>query len=511
MRPIDAGQWAHTILRFSRLAVALLAAAFIALFYYIAIHRFRFPLQLEWIEGAVLDMVRRAANHQPVYAAPGRMYVALIYTPVYIYVSAWLSRLMGVNLITLRVVSILATTGCLIAIFSYVKRITRDNFSALLACGLFAALYAQSGAWYDLGRVDMLYLLFLLLALDASQRGLSIWSAIAFALAFQTKQSAAIIALFVLAHELRRPRKMIAGLGTFALTAGLSSWWFNRESLGWYRYYTVFLPSHHSWMMSKGATYILHDLIAPLGIALLLIMAASIPVLLHRTPDRRQLYFYVFSAAGILISTLSSRLHLGGSTNVDLPLYAGVCVLFGLSISTILAWGSTLQSPASDALQATLMVACGLQMIQLFHAPREFIPTQAQFAYAHEVDQSLHAMRGEIFVFHNVADSGSSGERQLANWMAIWDVLRADRGPAGQGLRAELIDSFKQKEYAGVLSEDVPNELDPWEVDSLKPIADAAAAAYPKQERIVPLNEWTSFYFNQATPSIRPQFLYKPR
>ena len=511
MGPIAAEQWARTILRSSRLAVTLLAAGLIAFFYYIAIHRFRFPLQLEWIEGAVLDMVRRAANHQPIYAAPNRTYVALIYTPVYIYVSAWLSRLVGVNLVALRVVSILATTGCFIAIFSYVKRFTRDNFSALLACGLFAALYAQCEAWYDLGRVDMLYLFFLLLAIDAAQRGLPIWSAIAFTLAFQTKQSAAVIAIFVLAHEIHRPKKLIEGLGTFALAAGLSSWWFNHETKGWYRYYTVFLPSHHSWMMSKAVTYMLHDLIIPLGIALLLIIVASIPVLLHKTYDRRQLYFYVFSTVGILLSTLSSRLHLGGSANVDLPLYAGVCILFGLSISTILSWGGKLQSPTAEALQAAIVVACGVQLIQLFHSPREFIPKQPQFAYAAKIEENLRSMHGEIFVFHNVVDSGSIGDRRLANWMAVWDVLRADQGPAGQALRTELIDSFTQREYAGVLSEDAPNDLFPWEVDSMKEITDAAASAYPKRERLVPLNEWTSLYFNSSMPSIRPQFLYKPR
>jgi hypothetical protein len=75
-------------------------------------------------------------------------------------------------------------------IFGLVRRNTGDRFSAWVACGLFAALYGQSTGWFDLARVDMLYLFFLLLAIDLAQRGFSVWSAIAFVVAFQTKQSA---------------------------------------------------------------------------------------------------------------------------------------------------------------------------------------------------------------------------------------------------------------------------------------------------------------------------------
>jgi predicted membrane-bound dolichyl-phosphate-mannose-protein mannosyltransferase len=103
-------------------------------------------------------------------------------------------------------------------------------------------LYGQSTGWFDLARVDMLYLFFLLLAIDLAQRGFSVWSAIAFVVAFQTKQSAAAVAVFVLMHEIRRPRRLIEGLGVFGSGVALSSWVIDRESHGWYRYYTVFLP-----------------------------------------------------------------------------------------------------------------------------------------------------------------------------------------------------------------------------------------------------------------------------
>jgi len=191
--------------------LSLIASGFIALFYLIAYRRFRYPDQLEWLEGGVLDAVRRVVHHQPVYVAPSSTFIPFIYTPGYYYVSALLCRFMGVTFAPLRLLSILATTGCLVLVFCFVRRNTKSSFCGLLSAGLFAALYAQTNAWFDLARVDMLALFFLLAGIFAAQQGLTVWAAVAFAVAFQTKQSAAGVAVFVLAHEFTRPRRVFRG------------------------------------------------------------------------------------------------------------------------------------------------------------------------------------------------------------------------------------------------------------------------------------------------------------
>jgi hypothetical protein len=494
----------------AKVVVAAIVLGYIALFYFIAFRRLRYPLQLEWIKGAVLDMVRRAAHHQAVYAFPSKSYIPLIYTPVYAYVGAMLGHFTGINLMTLRLLSILATSGCGVIIFRYVQRVSRDSFAAWLAMGLFFALYAQTDGWFDLGRVDMLYLFFLLLGVDAAQRGLSIWAAVAFAVAFQTKQSGALIAVFVLAHDLHRPRKLIEGLGTFAVLAGLSSWWLNHQSQGWYKYYTVYLPAHHRWIIPKVVTFALHDLVHPLAVAIGMVILALALVLCGRVKDVRQRNFVACTTAGIILSALSSRLHLGGSTNVTLPLYAWLCMLFGVSVALVLAQAKEFSGPISPALQLVVIAICGLQFLQLFYHPDVFVPTPLQMAYAKDVQRRTSEMRGAVFSFHNVVDSGAAGDEALTNSMAIWDVLRADHGPAAQALRAELIRWFQQKEYAELISEGAPTDLDTWEVESLQDITSAAAKAYPYQERLIPAEEWGGMYFNPNTPMIRPQYVYRP-
>jgi Glycosyltransferase family 87 len=386
-----------------------------------------------------------------------------------------------------------------------------------MACGLFVALYSQTNAWFDLARVDMLYLFFLLLAIYLSQRGLTIWAAILFVIAFQTKQSAALVALFVLAHEVRRPRRMIAGLATFGAGVFATSWLINRQDQGWYRYYTEYLPSHQAWESSKFVAFWLRDLLDPLAVTLVLLLLGALLYAAKPSEDRKDrndlknTYFLVFTTTGMLLSSLTARLHVGGAINVTLPLYAWICVLFGLCLHSILAWAKRAPFELSVMLSVATLAACLIQFVHLLYSPGQYLPTRAQRAEAVLALNRVSVLPGKIFVLHHVIDAGSAGKEGFAGGMEVWDVLRADKGPVGQRLKADLIHSFETKEYDGVLCDRTPGTLFPEEDDYLKEVAAAAGAAYPKQERILSAPEEREFYANPVTPQIKPQFLYVPR
>ena len=53
---------------------------------YVALSRLSFPFALEWIEPASYSSVERVC--QPLYAPPSYEFTALIYTPLYFYLSA---------------------------------------------------------------------------------------------------------------------------------------------------------------------------------------------------------------------------------------------------------------------------------------------------------------------------------------------------------------------------------------------------------------------------------------
>lgn len=498
-----------------KILVAGLGLGFVGLFYLIAYRRFRFPLELEWAEGGVMDMVRRLVSHQPLYVAPTKDFIPFMYTPGYYYVSFALGHFTGMDLMTLRLVSIAATTGCLAMIFAYVRRSTGDLFAAWVSSGVFAALYGQASGWFDLARVDMLYLFFLLVAIYLSRRGWPIWAAIAFAIAFQTKQSGLIVAAFVLAHETRRPRKLLQGLGVFTVLAGGSALLLNWQSHGWYRYHTVFLPGHHVWIPRKFISFSLHDLIAPLGMTLLLILVAA---LLASSEGRdqdaeaaRNRRFLLFATIGITLGSLTARLHLGGTTNVTLPLYAWICILLGLSLHALKIRAASMPGEMAQILRIGVLAACVVQFAQLEYVPSTYIPSEIQVAEAKEVQRKIEALPGKIFVLHAVIDAGSMDKEGFANSMAVWDVLRADHTTIGQNLRAQLIQSFQNKEYTAILADGPPDQMLPEEAEFLKEVTDAAKASYPVETRLLDPVQSMLFYTNPLTLGIKPTYLYTPQ
>src|SRR5262249_1340737 len=114
----------------------------------------------------------------------------------------------------------------------------------------FAASFREGGAWFDLARVDSLYVLLMaagiaLVRLDRAWLGGALAGA-AFALAALTKQSALFVAApaaaYLLAFDWRRGGAFAAALG---LIAGGASLALDAASGGWFRFYVFQLPRHH--------------------------------------------------------------------------------------------------------------------------------------------------------------------------------------------------------------------------------------------------------------------------
>ena len=113
----------------------------------------------------------------------------------------------------------------------------RRRFAAIAGAGLFLACYPLVEGFYDIGRVDSLFVFFLLLALFFLRRGQPVLSAFAWVLCFQTKQSVLPVALVLLCTDWQHPRRILAGLGTFAALLGISMVWIDHATHGWYVFY----------------------------------------------------------------------------------------------------------------------------------------------------------------------------------------------------------------------------------------------------------------------------------
>jgi hypothetical protein len=179
--------------------------------------------------------------------------------------------------------------------------------------------------------------------------------------------------------------------------------------------------------------------------------------------------------------------------------------LFGQSLHFVLSQIKRTPIAIAPLLRVVALAACGIQFAQLLYAPGRYVPTATQKADAVRVLNRVSVLPGKTFVMHRVIDVGTAGKQEFAGYWEIWDLLRADQGPIGQKLKSELINSFQNREYSGIIS-DLDEEA-PGEGAYLQDIRAAAAAAYPEQERMLTPSE--EFFANPS--QAKPEFLYLPR
>ena len=150
-----------------RTIVLLWCAVWAAIWLTIALLRLRYPYELEWIGGAIRDHCERVLAGRPLYAQPGPDWFPFEYPPLYFWASALLMRVLhDSSFASMRLVSILSTLGCAAILGLWVRQcapVPRGRAWAYIAPGIFLATYRFTGAWYDVERLDMLFLLFSLL------------------------------------------------------------------------------------------------------------------------------------------------------------------------------------------------------------------------------------------------------------------------------------------------------------------------------------------------------------
>ena len=108
-------------------AACVVAALAIGTYLYIAVSRFSFPFDLEWMEGSVVDHVAQILAHGNVYVEPSLEFTPFIYNPVYYYVSAAVALVTGLDYTPLRAVSIAGSLLSLATIFAFCRRETSSN------------------------------------------------------------------------------------------------------------------------------------------------------------------------------------------------------------------------------------------------------------------------------------------------------------------------------------------------------------------------------------------------
>jgi predicted membrane-bound mannosyltransferase len=177
--------------------VLTIAIGFILSFLFVALSSINYPYHLEWMEGQTVEVVQRILDGKPLYTEPALEYTAFIYPPVYYYVAAAFSKILGADFFAPRLVSFLSAIGIGGIIYAWLYKDTSSKKMALIGVGLFYATYIESSRWLDVGRIDSFYVFLILsvvfLVYFYPSIRTSIIAGLLLVVAFFTKQNALIL------------------------------------------------------------------------------------------------------------------------------------------------------------------------------------------------------------------------------------------------------------------------------------------------------------------------------
>jgi hypothetical protein len=440
---------------FGLLKPLLVGCALVALGVYVwlGVVHLRYPFEIEWMEGGMLDEVQRALAGKKIYVKPSVDFVPFIYAPLWFYVAAGFGKILGVSFFSARLVSFLASLGVAAFIFRIVQRETRSLVFAIAAAGLFTGTYRLATAFYDIARVDSLFVLLFFAGLYVLRFRTSIASrlvaAVLFTLAFLTKQSGSFLFLPIALHVLLEERRR--GLA-FALTGGAlmggSVALLNWVHGGWFWYYVFWVPRQHPWVKRMWWGFWLDDLLTPLALGIALGL-----YFVFVGPDGRSRRLYVMAFLGALAVSWTGRLHAGGWPNVIMPGFAMIALLFGLGLHAGFARAAGYAPHARRRAQALYLLLGVAQFAVLVYDPMRYVPSDKDRQAGEEVLKQIRAIDGDVWASAHGHLTSKVGKRAFAHEMAIMDLIGTNSGRPGAQLREDIKRAFAEKRFAGVVSD----------------------------------------------------------
>jgi 4-amino-4-deoxy-L-arabinose transferase-like glycosyltransferase len=397
--------------------------------------------------------------------------------PLYAWLGGLLFKLVGPSFLPLRLLSLAATGTTAGLIYWIARRESGLGWLGIVCAGLFLGGYRITGFWYELARVDALFVALSLGGLALGVYGAhSPWrlllSGLVLSLAFLTKQTAIIFGV---------------GLGVYLVfTAGRRAWLFwlvlglltilpviglNVQAEGWFWYYTVHIAGINPIESGRILNFIGREWLGLM--AGLSVMAFAAAYLGWRRIGWRiglgQPWLPLMGVA-IVISGLG-RASVGGNLNNLMSAYS----LLGLA-PAILAREWMDQSERGEDWRVGLMTV--LIVIQFglgVYNPLRYIPDSAMRQSGARLIGKIAASEGEVLVMMHPYYAWLAGKRPSAQIAALWHAR--ERG--AQSLPPDLVDRLKNRYYTFIISDNSLFETEAdlqqlltryyWPVETLSP------------------------------------------
>ncbi len=234
---------------------------------------------VEWNNGpaedATLQGVNRVLRGLPLYSDSSPEYVPGIYGPGFFYLSAILARIFGLSFFSVRLVSLISLAFIPLLLFFLARiRCARSESWGITIAGtaLILSLYAPTGYWMDLAKVDSLFIIMILTNLylltklfDRNNRIHLLLLILASSSLFFIKQTGLLIVLsnaILIFLFISFSSALIYSVGV-AIVMSTLALLFEMQSGNHFIYYTVLLPMHHP-LSEKGASGKMIAVIGPL-------------------------------------------------------------------------------------------------------------------------------------------------------------------------------------------------------------------------------------------------------
>src|SRR5207248_2076908 len=108
------------------------------------------------------------------YPRPSVDFVSYAYPPLYYWVSAAVTRVVGPGFFALRLVSFSASLGTMGVLATAARHHTGRWLAGLVAAAIFAAGFVVTGSFYDVARVDSLFVFLVVSSLVIVARSSSV-------------------------------------------------------------------------------------------------------------------------------------------------------------------------------------------------------------------------------------------------------------------------------------------------------------------------------------------------
>jgi len=391
--------------------------------------------------------------------------VAFAYPPLQPALVALASTVFGLDYATGRALSILGYLVAVGAAYAFLREAGVPRALALGGVAVSAAAFAPTGAWYDLVRIDSVWLGLVTLGLWATWRArastaAAVIAGLLLAASLLAKQTAApFIGVAVLALFLAHRRRGVILAVTASLAAAIAIVLLQRATGGWFWRYVFGLHQRHDFDNWLGFG------LAPLRVVLLLGPAlVLVPLALVRTRRDGPLLAVLGIFAAAMVATIRGAGPPWGYANAFIP-----ALFFG---GILLAMAAARMRDGSAAVVAPVLLALSVAgapgglvwaadrvwpragfALPVGYDPRALVPTGADRRAGDALVARLKAEPGAVFVpFHpfyalRAGKAPSLHAQNLADINAIPDL----------GTPRELIEAIRTRAF-GLIVLDVEGE-----------------------------------------------------